>query len=182
MCSRFEETHAASDGRARPCRRCWVLPRSAPVARSKTQRIDPPPRRPCLQAYTYVAIWIGLSGAVIMYNKYLLAYRGFPFPITLTMWCVPAGGRGGCPRVFGCVACPSPPCCYLAPSRRPPDAAAATPLCPPPLPPSTPSRPRCTPTHPPAPAAGTCSSAQRWPSGWSSRGGCRASPWTARHT
>ena len=43
------------------------------------------------QAYTYVAVWIGLSGAVIMYNKYLLAYRGFPYPITLTMWCVLAG-------------------------------------------------------------------------------------------
>ncbi len=41
-----------------------------------------------LQAYTYVAVWIALSGAVIMYNKYLLAYRGFPYPITLTMWCV----------------------------------------------------------------------------------------------
>lgn len=42
------------------------------------------------QAYTYVAVWIGLSGAVIMYNKYLLAYRGFPYPITLTMWCAQA--------------------------------------------------------------------------------------------
>lgn len=38
------------------------------------------------QAYAYVAIWIGLSGLVIIYNKYLLAYRGFPYPITLTMW------------------------------------------------------------------------------------------------
>lgn len=36
----------------------------------------------------YVAVWIALSGTVIMYNKYLLAYYGFPFPITLTMWCV----------------------------------------------------------------------------------------------
>ena len=43
---------------------------------------------PLPQAYTYVAVWIALSGAVIMYNKYLLAYYGFPFPITLTMWCV----------------------------------------------------------------------------------------------
>jgi hypothetical protein len=42
--------------------------------------------RKVLTAYTYVAIWIGLSGAVIMYNKYLLAYAGFPYPITLTMW------------------------------------------------------------------------------------------------
>jgi hypothetical protein len=26
-----------------------------------------------MQAYTYVAIWISLSGVVIMFNKYLLA-------------------------------------------------------------------------------------------------------------
>ena len=39
-----------------------------------------------ITAYTYVAIWIGLSGAVIMFNKYLLAYAGFPYPITLTLW------------------------------------------------------------------------------------------------
>ena len=43
----------------------------------------------------YVAVWIGLSGCVIMYNKYLLAYRGFPYPITLTMWCVPSSLAGG---------------------------------------------------------------------------------------
>lgn len=41
-----------------------------------------------IKAYTYVGLWIGLSGAVIMFNKYLLAYAGFPYPITLTMWCV----------------------------------------------------------------------------------------------
>ncbi|CAL5221974.1 g4256 [Coccomyxa viridis] len=34
----------------------------------------------------YVALWISLSGAVIMYNKWILVYYGFPFPITLTMW------------------------------------------------------------------------------------------------
>ncbi|EFN56048.1 hypothetical protein CHLNCDRAFT_145497 [Chlorella variabilis] len=39
-----------------------------------------------VKAYTYVAIWIALSGVVIMFNKYLLAYRGFPYPISLTMW------------------------------------------------------------------------------------------------
>jgi len=41
-----------------------------------------------IAAYTYVAIWIGLSGAVILYNKYLLAYAGFPYPVALTMWYV----------------------------------------------------------------------------------------------
>ena len=34
----------------------------------------------------YVALWIALSAVVILYNKYLLAYGGFPFPIALTMW------------------------------------------------------------------------------------------------
>ncbi|GAB4819493.1 hypothetical protein N2152v2_006539 [Parachlorella kessleri] len=42
--------------------------------------------RKVVTAYTYVAVWIGLSGAVIMFNKYILAYGGFPYPITLTMW------------------------------------------------------------------------------------------------
>lgn len=51
-------------------------------------RARPPARVPPVQAYTYVGIWIGLSGVVIMYNKYLLAYGGFPYPITLTMWWV----------------------------------------------------------------------------------------------
>lgn len=39
-----------------------------------------------IAAYSAVGIWIFLSGAVILYNKYLLAYSGFHYPITLTMW------------------------------------------------------------------------------------------------
>ena len=39
-----------------------------------------------LMGTLYVALWISLSGAVIMYNKWILVYYGFPFPITLTMW------------------------------------------------------------------------------------------------
>ncbi|KAK9834440.1 hypothetical protein WJX74_001775 [Apatococcus lobatus] len=34
----------------------------------------------------YVSVWIGLSGTVILYNKWILAFYGFPFPIALTMW------------------------------------------------------------------------------------------------
>jgi hypothetical protein len=34
----------------------------------------------------YVSLWISLSGTVILYNKWILAYFGFPYPITLTMW------------------------------------------------------------------------------------------------
>lgn len=36
--------------------------------------------------YAYVLLWIALSATVIMFNKYLLTYAGFQFPITLTMW------------------------------------------------------------------------------------------------
>ena len=39
----------------------------------------------CLNAL-YVGVWIGLSGTVIIYNKWILAVFGFPYPITLTMW------------------------------------------------------------------------------------------------
>ena len=34
----------------------------------------------------YVTLWISLSGTVILYNKWILAYYGFPYPISLTMW------------------------------------------------------------------------------------------------
>ena len=33
----------------------------------------------------YILIWIGLSAAVILLNKYVLAYSGFPYPISLTL-------------------------------------------------------------------------------------------------
>lgn len=41
-----------------------------------------------LLAYGCVGLWIVLSGAVITYNKFLLAVAGFPYPISLTLWCV----------------------------------------------------------------------------------------------
>ena len=34
----------------------------------------------------YVSLWVSLSGAVIMYNKWILVFYNFPFPVTLTMW------------------------------------------------------------------------------------------------
>ena len=39
-----------------------------------------------IKSYTYVITWMGISIAVIMFNKWLLAYSGFPFPIALTLW------------------------------------------------------------------------------------------------
>ncbi|KAL4434231.1 hypothetical protein ABPG75_000672 [Micractinium tetrahymenae] len=36
--------------------------------------------------YGYVLLWIALSAAVILYNKWVLAFSGFPYPVALTMW------------------------------------------------------------------------------------------------
>ena len=39
-----------------------------------------------LRAYFYVGVWMTVSIGVILFNKWLLAFAGFPFPITLTLW------------------------------------------------------------------------------------------------
>lgn len=39
-----------------------------------------------VRSYTYVGIWMSISISVILFNKWLLAYSGFPYPIALTMW------------------------------------------------------------------------------------------------
>lgn len=42
--------------------------------------------REVVRSYSYVLIWMSISIAVILFNKWLLAYSGFPFPIALTLW------------------------------------------------------------------------------------------------
>ena len=59
--------------------------RAAPCAPRRPRRHAALP--PHTQAYAYVAFWIATSAAVILWNKYILAYSGFPYPVTLTMWC-----------------------------------------------------------------------------------------------
>eukprot|EP00798_Chlamydomonas_sp_ICE-L_P024449 gene24449-10049_t len=39
-----------------------------------------------IKAYSYVVMWMSISISVIMFNKWVLAYSGFPFPIALTLW------------------------------------------------------------------------------------------------
>lgn len=52
-----------------------------------TERGSNSSRRACeRRSYTYVLIWMGISIAVILFNKWLLAFSGFPFPIALTLW------------------------------------------------------------------------------------------------
>jgi len=42
--------------------------------------------RSCLRAYFFVAVWMTISMCVIMFNKWILAYSGFRYPVALTMW------------------------------------------------------------------------------------------------
>ncbi len=39
-----------------------------------------------MKSYFYVIVWMSISITVILFNKWLLAYAGFPFPISLTLW------------------------------------------------------------------------------------------------
>eukprot|EP00887_Chlorella_sp_A99_P002687 scaffold6.g2687.t1 len=43
------------------------------------------PTRAALLSYACIALCISLSGSVILLNKWILAYGGFPYPITLTL-------------------------------------------------------------------------------------------------
>lgn len=54
------------------------------------------------QSYFYVLVWMSNSIAVILANKWLLAYSGFPFPVTLTLWHMSICSTIGflCVRVF----------------------------------------------------------------------------------
>ncbi|KAF2670916.1 DMT family organic anion transporter [Microthyrium microscopicum] len=45
-----------------------------------------PPAKPTLPAAVYIAVWIGLSSSVIIFNKWILHTKDFKFPITLTTW------------------------------------------------------------------------------------------------
>ena len=58
--------------------------------------------RQALRAYFYVAIWMTVSIGVILFNKWLLAFAGFPFPIALTLWHMIVCSAAGflCVRVF----------------------------------------------------------------------------------
>lgn len=40
----------------------------------------------CVRAYFFVTVWMTISMAVIMFNKWILAYGGFGYPVALTMW------------------------------------------------------------------------------------------------
>lgn len=48
--------------------------------------VNPRVLKEVLRSYTYVLIWMSISISVILFNKWLLAFSGFPYPIALTSW------------------------------------------------------------------------------------------------
>jgi hypothetical protein len=58
-----------------------------------------------IRSYSYVVLWMSVSITVILFNKWLLAFSGFPYPITLTMWHMAFCSTVGflCVRVGGVV-------------------------------------------------------------------------------
>ena len=55
-----------------------------------------------VRSYSYVFTWMGISMSVILFNKWLLAFSGFPYPIALTVWHMTFCSTIGflCVRVF----------------------------------------------------------------------------------
>ena len=55
-----------------------------------------------VRSYSYVLTWMGISSSVILFNKWLLAFSGFPYPIALTLWHMVFCSTVGvlCVRVF----------------------------------------------------------------------------------
>ena len=70
-----------------PVRHLWPhKPGRRPLlSRRRHGGLTSPPPPPLLVLSSYVTLWIGLSIGVILYNKWILAYSGFPYPVTLTV-------------------------------------------------------------------------------------------------
>jgi len=55
-----------------------------PVVNPDVAKPEPP--KSLVPAWVYIAVWIGLSGAVIIFNKWILHSKEFRYPIFLTTW------------------------------------------------------------------------------------------------
>jgi len=62
------------------------IERSDPAAPVLPVLEQPAPPKASLPAFVYVIAWISASGAVILFNKYLLDTMKFAYPISLTAW------------------------------------------------------------------------------------------------
>jgi len=75
-----EEKVRTSGERERSETAADVLPTVNPAA----VKLEPP--KSGVPAAVYIAVWIGLSSAVIIFNKWILDRRQFRYPIFLTTW------------------------------------------------------------------------------------------------
>ncbi|TID21997.1 Chitin synthase A [Venturia nashicola] len=75
-----EEKVRSSGERERSDDSSDVLPTVNPAV-AKTE-----PAKSGVPAAVYIAVWIGLSSAVIIFNKWILSTKKFSFPIFLTTW------------------------------------------------------------------------------------------------
>mmetsp|Transcript_3759 Transcript_3759/g.10853 ORF Transcript_3759/g.10853 Transcript_3759/m.10853 type:complete len:392 (-) Transcript_3759:558-1733(-) len=48
--------------------------------------VNPKVLKEVVRSYSYVLTWMSISISVILFNKWLLAFSGFPYPIALTSW------------------------------------------------------------------------------------------------
>ncbi|KAF7590123.1 hypothetical protein BBP40_003236 [Aspergillus hancockii] len=55
-----------------------------PTVNPAAERAEPP--KPTFHPAVYVSVWIALSSSVILFNKHILDYAQFRFPIILTTW------------------------------------------------------------------------------------------------
>ncbi|KAB8259197.1 triose-phosphate transporter family-domain-containing protein [Aspergillus pseudonomiae] len=55
-----------------------------PTVNPAAERAEPP--KPAFHPAVYVTVWITLSSSVILFNKHILDYAQFRFPIILTTW------------------------------------------------------------------------------------------------
>jgi hypothetical protein len=60
----------------------WAVCFSAPTRICSAPQVI----KEVIKAYSYVLLWMSISCSVIMFNKWVLAYSGFPFPLALTLW------------------------------------------------------------------------------------------------
>lgn len=60
-----------------------------------------------VKSYACVGLWMSISMSVIMFNKWLLAFAGFPYPLALTLWHMIFSSAVGIFSVRVLKACPT---------------------------------------------------------------------------
>jgi len=102
------DSSSSSSGRKMPPAASAAATCAAAVALSPAERVAARARvaKEACGAYASVLTWMSLSILVIVFNKWLLAYSGFPFPLALAAWHMLACSLFGALAVRGPLAPP----------------------------------------------------------------------------